>query len=68
MDEIGLPPKSLRRNAPLKHRQAEMPKWFPNDDKYVVKDFDEEQIPANRNQHIIIERQHQKLIPLVGSR
>lgn len=63
-----MPPKSLRRNAPLKHRQQEMPKWFPNDDKYVVKDFKEE--TANKKGYLpeMIERPQQKLVPLVGSR
>jgi len=41
MNEIAMPPRSLRQNAALRHRQAEMPKWFPNDDKFEVKDFDD---------------------------
>ena len=41
MNEISMPPRSLRQNAALKHRQSEMPKWFPNDDKFEVKDFDD---------------------------
>jgi hypothetical protein len=40
MNEIAMPPKSLRQNAALKDRLSAMPKWFPNDDKFEVKDFD----------------------------
>ena len=38
LDEIGMPPMSLRRNAPLKNHQEKLPKWFSRDEKYEVKD------------------------------
>lgn len=31
MNEIGQPPKSLRRNAPLNNHQEKLPKWFDRD-------------------------------------
>ena len=68
MDEMGLPPKSLRKNAPLKNNQAKMPKWFPNDCKYIVKDIELEQTKANKNKPIVIENKIQLHVPLIGSR
>lgn len=38
LDEIGMPPMSLRRNAPLNDHQEKLPKWFSRDEKYEVKD------------------------------
>jgi hypothetical protein len=45
-----------------------MPKWFPNDDQHVVKDFKEVLTNKEGMRPKNVEVIHQKLVPLAGSR